>query len=120
LEQSVIELFLPEGILEYFDLTSVEKSVENYTLYLAEKNLHPAEFSGQKLSSKGYFDEITVSDFPIRGKACFLRVKRRKWLNEDTHKLVSRNWELVAKGTRMTQEFASFLKAVHRYQSGKL
>lgn len=120
MEQSVIELFLPEGILEYFDLTSVEKSSEQFTIHLAEKNLHPAEFSGQKLSSKGYFDEITVNDFPIRGKACFLKVRRRKWLNEDTNKLVSRDWELVAKGTRMTKEFAAFLKAVHRYQSGKL
>lgn len=120
MEQSVIELFLPEGILEYFDLTSVEKSSENYTIYLAEKNLHPAEFSGQKLTSKGYFDEITVSDFPIRGKASYLKVKRRRWLNEDANKLVSRNWELVAKGTRMTKEFAAFLKAVHRYHAGKL
>ena len=91
MEQSVLELFLPEGILEYFEFTSVEKSSESFTIYLAEKNLHPAEFIGQKLSSKGFFDEITVSDFPIRGKACFLKVKRRKWLNEDTGKIVSRN-----------------------------
>ena len=109
MEKSVLELFLPEGILEYFEFTSVEKSSAGYTLHLAEKNLHPIEFSGQKLSSKGYFDEITVNGFPIRGKACFLKVKRRKWLNEDTGKLVSRNWELIAKGTRMTKEFASFL-----------
>tara|TARA_R110002012_G_scaffold51174_6_gene132331 strand:+ start:13677 stop:13892 length:216 start_codon:yes stop_codon:yes gene_type:complete len=31
-------------------------------------------------------------------------------LNEDTNKIVSRDWELVAKGTRMTKEFAAFLK----------
>lgn len=47
-----MELFLPEGILEYFDVTSVEKTEENYTISLEEKNLHPIEFTGQKLSSK--------------------------------------------------------------------
>lgn len=87
---------------------------------MAEKNLFPAEFSGHRLVSKGFVDEITVSDFPIRGKACYLKVKRRRWLNEDMNKVVSRDWELVAKGTRMTQEFAAFLKGMHRYHPGKL
>lgn len=120
MEKSILELFLPEGILEYFDVSSVEKTDEGYTISLEEKNLHPHEFSGQRLSSKGYTDAILVKDFPIRGKACFLKVKRRRWLNEDTNKIVSRDWELVAKGTRMTKEFAAFLKALYRYQSGKL
>ncbi len=120
MEKSVLALFLPEGILEYFDVTSVEKTEENYTISLEEKNLHPVEYAGQRLLSKGYFEAITVSDFPIRGKGCYLKVKRRRWLNEDTAKIVSRDWQLVAKGTRMTKEFATFLKAVHRYHTSKL
>lgn len=120
MERSVLELFLPEGILTYFDVTSVAKSADGYTIHLAEKNLHPTEFVGQKLVSKGFLDEITVSDFPIRGKACFLKVRRRRWLNEDMSKIVARDWELVAKGTRMTKEFAAFLKGMHRHHSGKL
>ena len=120
LESSFLELFLPEGILTYFDVTSVCKAADNYTIYLAEKNLFPAEFSGHRLVSKGFVDEITVSDFPIRGKACYLKVKRRRWLNENMDKIVSRDWGLVAKGTRMTQEFAAFLKGMDRYHSGKL
>lgn len=120
MEKSIIELFLPEGMLEYFDVTSVEKAEESYTISLVEKNLHPVEYAGQRLSSKGYYEAITVSDFPIRGKACYLKVKRRRWLHEDMNKIVSRDWQLVAKGTRMTKEFAAFLKAVHRYQASKL
>lgn len=120
MEKSLLELFLPEGILEYFEIAGFRKDPESYTIKLEEKNLHPNEFAGQKLVSKGYFDEITVKDFPIRGKACYLKVKRRRWLNEDLGKVVSRDWELVANGTRMTREFASFLKALHRYNPGKL
>jgi hypothetical protein len=66
------------------------------------------------LESKGYFEEETVRDFPLRGKACFLKIKRRKWLNHDTGKIVYRNWNLVASGTRMTSEFSTFLKGAFR------
>jgi hypothetical protein len=72
-----------------------------------------------KLTSKGFFDEITVQDFPIRGKASYLHIKRRKWINETTGDIVFRDWNMVAKGTRMTHEFASFLKVISRYQASK-
>ena len=111
---------MPEGMLTYFEVTSVEKLEEGYWISLVEKELTPTEFLGHKLSSKGFFEETTIKDFPVRGKACYLKVKRRRWLNETMNEVVSRDWELVAKGTRMTKDFAAFLKAVHRYQSGKL
>lgn len=120
MDQSIISLFLPAGILDYFEVTSVTKSEEEYWISLVEKDLHPREFSTHKLSSKGFYEEVTIKDFPIRGKACFLKVKRRRWHNESLRKVVSRDWQLVAAGTRMTTEFAAFLKAVHRYDSNKL
>jgi len=117
-DQSLIELFLPEGILEYFQVTSVKKKEDSFQISLEEKNITPDEYSGQKLLSKGFYDVITVQDFPVRGK--YLKVKRRRWTVENTGQIVSRDWSLVAKGTRLTEEFASFLKAVHRYHSSKL
>ena len=107
-------------MLDYFDVIAFKKSANDYSIHLAEKNLSPTEFAGRKLVSKGFLDEITISDFPIRGKACYLKVRRRRWLNEDMSKIVSRDWELVAKGTRMTREFAAFLKGIHRYDPCKL
>ena len=120
MEKELASLILPEGMLTYFEVTAVEKSEEGYWISLVEKELTPTEFLGHKLSSKGFFEETTIKDFPVRGKACYLKVKRRRWLNETMNEVVSRDWELVAKGTRMTKDFAAFLKAVHRYQSGKL
>jgi len=104
---------LPEGILTYFMINSVSKTEDSYTISLEEKNLLPEEFTGQKLVSKGFSEVTTLNDFPIRGKACYLKVKRRRWINEDVGNIVTRDWELVAKGTRMTKEFASFLKGMH-------
>lgn len=100
--------------MKYFEVVGADKNVISYTISLEEKNLLPGEFAGTKLSSHGFYNEITIKDFPLRGKACYLKIKRRRWVNETTGEIVSRNWELVAKGTRMTQEFASFLKEMYR------
>lgn len=114
------ELLLPEGILEYFEVASIDKTADSYTISLVEKHLQPGEFSGQRLISHGFHNEATIKDFPLRGKACYLKVKRRRWVNEDNNNVISRDWELVAKGTRMTKEFATFLKELHRQYASKL
>lgn len=114
METNLLQFILPEELLEYFELSDAQKNSNSYTFYLSEKNIHPQEYTGQKLQSKGFFDEETVRDFPLRGKACFLKIKRRKWMNKETGKIGYRNWELVVTGTRMTKEFAVFLNALPR------
>lgn len=116
-EKEAIGYFLPEGILDYFDIKKVIKFTDYYQVDLEEKNLHPEQYSGSKLISKGFYEPTKVQDFPIRGKACYLQVKRRRWLNTDTGLIVLRDWSLVAKGTRMTEEFAIFLKGFTRYHT---
>ena len=115
----IAHLILPSGILDYFTIIKVVQSEESIHIYLEEQNIKPEEYSTIQLTSKGFFDEIKVQDFPIRGKEVFLFIKRRRWVDKDG-KIVYRNWELVAQGTRMTKEFAAFLKVIHRYHTGKL
>jgi hypothetical protein len=62
--------------------------------------------------SKGFYPQVSVQDFPIRGQKVLLLVKRRRWENQTTKDIVSRDWNLVQKGTRMTAEFAAFLKGI--------
>lgn len=116
---SFLEMILPEGILEYFEVSQIKKGAESYRIYLTEKNTPPQEYASDKLISKGFYEEASVQDFPIRGKAAYLYVKRRRWFNKTTGDIVYRDWDIVAKGTRMTQEFASFLKEIARYQASK-
>jgi len=115
-----ISLLLPKGLLDYFLLSRYTETEQDICLFLDEKNEVPAEYRNDKLTSKGFFDEITVQDFPLRGKAVFLHVRRRRWFNHTTGQTVFRDWDMVAKGTRMTNEFASFLKEISRYPSSKL
>ena len=111
----LLKLFLPEILVDYFELTSYKKEDEILHLYLREIHSIPKEYRESKLSSKGFFDEITVQDFPIRGHQVYLHITQRRWLNEDTKKVVFRDWNLVADGIRLTQEFASFLKEINRF-----
>lgn len=109
-------MILPESICEYFELTKLNKDdqKEVMDLYLQEINIIPQEYSNNKLTSKGFFDEVAIQDFPLRGYKVFLHVKRRRWLNEDTGQVVFRNWDVIAKGTRITKDFAAFLKEISR------
>lgn len=102
--------FLPEGTLEYFDLTHIVKDKEGLVLFLEEKNIPPAEYKDQTLHSKGFYPEIRVQDFPIREHKVELSIKRRRWEVQPRGEIVSRNWDLVMKGARLTKEFALFLK----------
>ncbi|GIZ09151.1 transposase [Flavobacterium sp. UMI-01] len=110
----LLKLILPEFLVEHFDLNSFKNSEENLHLYFEEKSKPPKEFDSIELVSKGFSEEITIQDFPLRGKFVYLHIKRRRWTNKTNGKIVKRDWALVAKGTRMTQEFASFLKEINR------
>ena len=66
MDSSLLSLILPEGLSEYFELDKVETVEGCSYIYLIEKNIHPKEFVGQKLTSKGFFEVISVRDFRIK------------------------------------------------------
>ena len=107
-------LLLPAGTLDYFDVVNVVEDSTQIVIYLEEKNIVPAEYCGKDTESKGFFEATIVQDFPIRGKQLFLNVRRRRWIVKPEGRYISRNWHLVASGTSMTREFASFLKEICR------
>ncbi|TPG44324.1 transposase family protein [Flavobacterium pectinovorum] len=110
----LLKFMLPDFLVEHFEVVSSTNSEEILHLYFEENSKPPEEFNNLQLVSKGFQDEITIQDFPLRGKLVYLHIKRRRWTNKDTGEIVKRDWNLVAKGTRMTQEFAAFLKEINR------
>ena len=81
--------------------------------YLKRKNVVPEQYSSRETESKGFYDPVVVQDFPLRGKKLFLNIRRRRWILKKSNEYISRNWRMVAEGTRMTQDFASFLKELY-------
>ena len=110
--ETLVRLLLPQGILDFFELTNVTQTDIGLQLYLEEKNIIPSEYQDQKLESKGFLPEIMVQDFPIRGQKVNLHIKRRRWEIKDTGETITRDWKLVSKGARITTEFGDFLKGI--------
>lgn len=105
---------LPQGTLEFFEITHVVEDKDGLVLFLEEKNIPPSEYEGQTIHSKGFYPEVRVQDFPIRDRKVVLNIKRRRWEVQSSGEIVSRNWDLVMQGARLTKEFALFLKGALR------
>ena len=115
LSQELLRLILPEFLVNHFNLYDHKQQDDKLHLYFKERANIPIEFSKDLIISHGFHKAISIQDFPLRGKLVFLHVKRRRWLNKHTKEVVQRDWNLVAKGTRLTSEFVAFLKAFNQY-----
>tara|TARA_B100000809_G_C15139536_1_gene532443 strand:+ start:8259 stop:8546 length:288 start_codon:yes stop_codon:yes gene_type:complete len=52
--------FLPDGILDYFEIVADTLANERVHFYLEEKNILPKEYESEVAQSKGFSPEITV------------------------------------------------------------
>ena len=117
--QELVEIFLPEGILEYFEYAGYErKSKEEskpygeLTIILVEKNVVPKlpeKYRGRKVRQKG-FKEIRVDDFPVRGKKVKLLLRRRVWQIGGVDELYKKEIVATYPGTKLEKEFAFFFE----------
>jgi len=107
----VLELILPENTLQWFDIIDATKTDKGMHIVLEEKNNPPLpdNYNNESILSKG-FKELTISDFPLRGRKTLLTFRRRRWQIEGQDKLLKREIKLTAEGTLLEKEFADFLK----------
>jgi len=107
----VMEFFLPMDSLTWFDIVDGVGDKKTIHITLEEKNNPPVppEYKNHKIKSKGFRD-ITISDYPIRGRTALLTFRRRSWEVENSNVRLKREIKLVAPGTLLEKEFADFLK----------
>jgi hypothetical protein len=115
----LIKALLPEEVFDYFEIVKVDIQDKIIDVHLDELNQPPKEDSNEKLISKGFHEASIFQDFPIREKAVYLHVRRRKWQIESSGQIISRQWDLSAKGSRYTKDFATFLKGLLGYLPNK-
>lgn len=109
-----LRFIFPDGLFDYFELKDFQEHSDKVDIYFDELNSPPDEYLSDKLESKGFLEEIRMHDYPMRGRSCILHLRKRRWYNHTKGIYVSRNWKLVAEGTQITKDFASFLKAMDR------
>ena len=114
---SVLDVFFPATTGQYFEVISWSQDENNVCITLEEKDQPPQTQAGKTVLSKGFHD-ITITDFPIRGKRALLTFRRRYWQVEGQKELLKRDIQLAFPGTCLEKEFADFLKADGGRSSG--
>lgn len=87
-------------------------------IYLDEKDNRTDTF--KELRPNGFTEPTAIEDFPIRDRKMVLHVRRRRWLDKETHNVIINPYPLVHEGTRYSEEFAAFLKEMYGDLSGDL
>src|SRR5271154_2939081 len=77
-EQAILQLIFPENIFEWFDVVKGKKDKNIVSITFEEKNNPPISDPNKKIIAKGFTD-ITITDFPIRGRKTLLTFRRRYW-----------------------------------------
>jgi hypothetical protein len=121
---SLVSNFLPAGLLNHFDIIDFEEIIsseiqkDGFYIYLDEKNIIPNGFNSIDFESKGFFDTATIQDFPIRGKALFLVIRRRRWREKNNkNNQIKSDFSFIAEGSKLTLELSDFLKDTGREPS---
>ncbi len=108
----LLRAILPDVLIDNFDVVNYEKSDTRFDIWLDEKKVMMREDKKySNVISHGFGEYHSIQDFPIRGRATYLHVRKRKWLDKDTGEIFSYDWELSEfDETRLNSEFVSFLK----------
>jgi hypothetical protein len=81
------ELF-PSELMDYFSiwgfqtLCSMQTKTEYWLIDFLEKNELPPGYSFTEYETKDFMESNLIQDFPLRGKAVFLRIKLSDFLKD--------------------------------------
>ena len=115
LEKETLSLIFPPELLSHFEIVlahelgHVEAKEDFIEIIFEEKNVLPQGVDPSLYESKGFYSK-QIQDFPLRGKAVFLRVKRRIWRHKITKETITNDFTFLAEGSKFTKELADFLK----------
>jgi hypothetical protein len=119
MDKEALKVLFPPELIEHFELVSVhelghvEAKEDFIEVVFEEKNILPDGYSAIEYESKGFYSK-QIQDFPIRGKAVFLNVRRRIWRHKITKETITNDFTFMAEGVKFTAEMAAFLKEIGR------
>ena len=111
LTKAICDLIFPQGVFEWFELAEGKSDGTITRITFVEKDIPPLtpENQDKKIIARKFHD-ITISDFPSRGKKVLLTFRRRYWKAEGQREYLKRDIQLTFPGTQLEKEFAVFLK----------
>ena len=111
----------PEELTEHFEITgfetlcNIELKEEYLVVSFEERNNIPQGYNSEDYESKGFVESKLIQDFPLRGKAVYLRIKKRRWRHKKDKTILKRDFSFMADGSKFTQDLSDFLKDASGY-----
>lgn len=108
----LLRAILPDVLIDNFDIDRFEKTDTRIDIWLDEKKVQMQQDKYNKsVIAYGFGEYHTIQVFPIRGRATYLHVRKRKWLDKESGEIFSYSWDVSEfDGTRLNAEFVAFLK----------
>lgn len=120
----ISSLFLPSDMLNHFTITSSIELCDIKTkevfieVHLEENNILPDGYNSIDYESKGFYRSKRIQDFPVRGKALYLCIKRRVWRHKSNPATtIKSDYSFIAEGSKLTKDISDFLKGTGRHPS---
>lgn len=117
----ISNLFLPKDLLQHFtavavfELCDIKTKEEIIEIHLEENNVLPKGYSCSNYESKGFYPSKRVQDFPVRGKALYLCIKRRVWREkQNPNTTIKSDYSFISEGSKLTIDISDFLKGTGR------
>lgn len=110
--EQLLRAILPDVLIDNFDVVNFEKTDSRFDIWLDEKKVQLKEDRRKGgIIAYGFGEYHEIRDFPIRGRATYLHVRKRKWLDKSSGEIFSYDWDLSEyDSTRLNAEFVAFLK----------
>ena len=110
--EDLLRAILPDVLMDNFDVVKFEKTDTRFDIWLDEKKVQMREDKrNSAIISYGFGEYRSIQDFPLRGRATYLHVRKRKWFDKGSGEVFSYGWELSEYDeTRLNAEFFAFLK----------
>jgi hypothetical protein len=118
METTLLELLVPDYILNHFDFERIEKISGVIRIHLVEKSdpeHYPKAIIGKgQRSLNGFMNPVELQIFPVQAKEVFLLLKRRRWKLKGSDKSYFNTYSFCQEGMKATKEFGVFLKEIGR------
>lgn len=108
----VLQTVFPSVLTENFEFTDYRDNGDSLEYWLEEREYMSREdYKRGTVRPYGFTDYKTIQDFPIRGKAVYLYIRRRKWIDRSTGEIFTYAFDNLAEsGSKLSPEFVAFLK----------
>lgn len=112
LQERLYKLLIPADILVSFEIENIKESEEIVEIELIEKAVIPLQLNDKQAVLNGYMNPIELQSYPIQGRKCYLKLKRRRWKVQGTTDSTNchNEYDFAAEGTKATKMFGAFLK----------